>query len=384
MKKDSNLWILVFICIINSLGFGIIVPLLYPYGKEFGLTQQTLGLLTASFSIAQFFATPLLGALSDKYGRKPLLAISLAGTCISFIMFAEARSVIMLFAARLLDGITGGNISVAQAMVSDTSTPQNRAKRFGIIGSAFGFGFIIGPALGGLLSKWGIQVPFFFAAGIALIGTLSTIFLLKETNPRGTIISKARFSFTSLITVLKMPVIGTAMFIGFLLTMAQFTMIIGFQTLTVDVLKLTPSNIGLFYAGFAVTGIIMQLAVPFFTKIIPSKAMILLISTALCLAAMFASGFTSAFLTFAICMFVYGLFNGLRNPMLNATIADHNDPAKQGQVMGINQSYGSIGQTLGPITAGFITAISIHSIFWLASLYILIALLFTFRLKARE
>ena len=384
MKKDSNLWILVFICIINSLGFGIIVPLLYPYGKEFGLTQQTLGLLTASFSIAQFFATPLLGALSDKYGRKPLLAISLAGTCISFIMFAEARSIIMLFAARLLDGITGGNISVAQAMVSDTSTPQNRAKRFGIIGSAFGFGFIIGPALGGLLSKWGIQVPFFFAAGIALIGTLSTIFLLKETNPRGTIISKARFSFTSLITVLKMPVIGTAIFIGFLLTMAQFTMIIGFQTLTVDVLKLTPSSIGLFYAGFAVTGIIMQLAVPFFTRIIPSKALILILSTALCLMAMFASGFTSVFLTFAACMFVYGLFNGLRNPMLNATIADHNDPAKQGQVMGINQSYGSIGQTLGPITAGLVTAISVHSVFWLASLYILIALLFTFRLKARE
>jgi len=384
VKKDSNLWILVFICIINSLGFGIIVPLLYPYGKEFGLTQQTLGLLTASFSIAQFFATPLLGALSDKYGRKPLLAISLAGTCISFIMFAEARSIIMLFAARLLDGITGGNISVAQAMVSDTSTPQNRAKRFGIIGSAFGFGFIIGPALGGLLSKWGIQVPFFFAAGIALIGTLSTIFLLKETNPRGTIISKARFSFTSLITVLKMPVIGTAIFIGFLLTMAQFTMIIGFQTLTVDVLKLTPSSIGLFYAGFAVTGIIMQLAVPFFTRIIPSKALILILSTALCLMAMFASGFTSVFLTFAACMFVYGLFNGLRNPMLNATIADHNDPAKQGQVMGINQSYGSIGQTLGPITAGLVTAISVHSVFWLASLYILIALLFTFRLKARE
>lgn len=384
MKKDKDLWVLVFICIINSIGFGIIVPLLYPYGKEFGLTQQTLGLLTASFSIAQFFATPVLGALSDKYGRKPLLAISLLGTCISFIVFAEARSIVVLFAARILDGITGGNISVAQAMVSDTSTQQNRAKRFGILGSAFGFGFIIGPALGGLLSKWGIQVPFFFAAGIALIGTLSTIFLLKETNPRGTIKNTTRFTFLSFITVLKMPTIGTAIFIGFLLTMAQFTMIIGFQTFTVDILKLDPSSIGLFYAGFAVTGIIMQLAVPFFTKRVPSKAMILLLSTALCLVAMFASGFTAGFLTFAACMLVYGLFNGLRNPMINSTIADHNDPAKQGQVMGINQSYASIGQTLGPITAGLVAAISIHSVFWLSSLYILIALLFTFRLKAKE
>ena len=358
--------------------------MLYPYGKEFGLTQQTLGLLTATFSIAQFFATPLLGALSDKYGRKPLLAISLAGTCISFLMFAEARSIVILFAARLLDGITGGNVSVAQAMVSDTSTPENRAKKFGILGSAFGFGFIIGPALGGLLSKWGIQVPFYFATGMALIGTLCTVFLLKETNPRGTIKNKAKFSYSSLITVLKMPTIGTAIFIGFLLTMAQFTMIIGFQTFTVDVLKLTPSNIGLFYAGFAVTGMVMQLAVPIFTKIIPSKATILMFSTLLCLASMFASGFTAVFIVFAGCMLVYGLFNGLRNPMLNAIIADHNDPQKQGQVMGINQSYGSIGQTLGPLTAGLIAVFAIHYIFWLASLYILIAFLFSFRLEARE
>src|ERR1700712_5316217 len=90
MKQDNNLWILVFICIINSLGFGIIVPVLYSYGKQYGVTGETLGILTASFSIAQFFATPVLGSLSDKYGRKPLLVISLAGTCLSFLMFAWA------------------------------------------------------------------------------------------------------------------------------------------------------------------------------------------------------------------------------------------------------------------------------------------------------
>src|ERR1700761_1423146 len=122
MKADKNLWILVFVCVINSLGFGIIVPVLYQYGKTFGLTGTTLGVLTASFSIAQFIATPVLGSLSDKWGRKPLLAISLAGTCLSFLLFAFAHSIIMLFAARILDGLTGGNISVAQAMISDTST----------------------------------------------------------------------------------------------------------------------------------------------------------------------------------------------------------------------------------------------------------------------
>src|ERR1700761_2559987 len=167
MKADKNLWVLVFVCIINSLGFGIIVPVMYQYGKTFGLTGTTLGILTASFSIAQFFATPILGSLSDRWGRKPLLIISLAGTCISFLLFAEASGLIMLFAARILDGLTGGNVSVAQAMVSDTATPQNRAKKFGILSSAFAFGFVIGPAVGGLLSKLGDQVPFYFAAGIA-------------------------------------------------------------------------------------------------------------------------------------------------------------------------------------------------------------------------
>ena len=109
-----------------------------------------------------------------------------------------------------------------------------------------------------------------------------------------------------------------------------------------------------------------------------------MISTLLCLGAMVASGFTNVFLPFAICIFIYGLFNGLRNPMLNAIIADHNKAEKQGEVMGINQSYISIGQTLGPVTAGLAAIISVHYVFYLAALYILIAFLFSFRLKAKE
>jgi len=387
MKADKNLWILVFVCVINSLGFGIIVPLLYSYGKKFGVTEQTIGLLTAAFSIAQFFATPVMGSLSDRFGRKPLLAISLVGTCISFLMFAWASSIFILFAARILDGLTGGNVSVAQAMVSDTSTPQNRAKKFGYLGSAFGFGFVIGPAVGGLLSGLGEQVPFFFAAGISMIGTLCTIFLLKETHPRdarGERKDRHKFIFLSLITTLKLKVIGTTIFVGFLLAMAQFTMITGFQTFSVDTLKLNNTQIGLFFAAFAICGILAQLAVPAITKWLSSKSMILLVSTALCMAAMVLSGFTSAFLMFAICMCIYSLFNGLRNPLLNAIIADHNDPAHQGEVMGVNQSYASIGQTLGPITAGLVLAFSSHAAFFLSGLYILIAFLLSFRLHAKD
>lgn len=387
MKGDKNLWVLVFICVINSLGFGIIVPILYSYGKTFGVTGETLGILTASFSVAQFFATPVLGSLSDKWGRKPLLVISLAGTCISFILFAEARSMAMLFAARILDGLTGGNVSVAQAMVSDTAGPDNRAKRFGILSSAFGFGFVIGPAIGGLLNRYGMQVPFYFAAGISLIGTLCSLFFLKETNPPDKTkkdSEKTKFSFTALATTLKRPVIGTAVFTGFMLTMAQFTMIIGFQTFTVDVLQINPTQIGILYAGFGVSGIIMQLCVPLFTKWFSSKSTILMLSTLLCLAAMLVTGLTNHFIPFVIGICIYGLFNGLRNPMLNAIIADRIDHKEQGKILGINQSYASIGQTLGPVTAGFAALLSVHAIFFLSSCYILAALLLSIRLKKKE
>lgn len=385
MKMNRMIWVLVLIAVINSMGFGIIIPLLYPYGKKFGVTEHTIGLLTAAFSIAQFIATPILGSLSDKWGRKPILIISLVGTAASFVLFGLANSIVMLFAARVLDGLTGGNISVAQAMVSDISSPKDRAKNFGILSSAFGFGFVIGPAIGGLLSKFGMQVPFFFAAGIAIAGVVLSLLLLKETNQnKNTKEQGGGFTLSSLVTVLKKPVIGTAVFTGFLLTMAQFTMLIGFQTFSVDQLKLSTSQIGIFYAGFGVTGILMQLLVPAIKRLISLQSVILLLSTLICLGAMLLTGFSTVFILFAVAIGIYGLFNGLRNPMLNAIIADHNDERQRGEVMGVNQAYISIGQTLGPVTAGLATAISVHSVFFLSAFYILIALLFSFRLISKE
>lgn len=386
MQKDRNLWVLVLVCVINSLGFGIIVPVMYTYGKTFGLNQVTLGVLMASFSIAQFFATPILGSLSDKWGRRPLLVISLAGTCLSFLLFAEARSLLFLFAARILDGLTGGNISVAQAMVADTATSQNRAQRFGILSSAFAFGFVVGPFIGGLFYKAGPQAPFFFAAGISLIGTLCAAFLLNETNPtdRHTRLNFTnKFKFASLITTLRRPAIGTAIFTGFMLTMGQMAMIVGFQTLWIDVFKRTATEMGTYLAGFGICGILAQLCVPFFIKTFPSKTVILLFSSLICFGAMFVTGLTSLLIPFAIMQGIYGFFNGLRNPMLNAVIADNVDHSEQGKVLGINQSYTSIGQTLGPLTAGAITIISVHSIFFLSAFYILIATLLCFRLKSK-
>src|SRR3954467_6098376 len=168
---------------IDLVGFGIVIPVLpfYAEGTRFNATPRMVGLLFASYSIMQLVFSPILGRLSDKYGRRPVLLLSIIGTGIGFLILGFATTLWMLFIGRVLDGITGGNISTAQAYIADVTTPENRAKGMGMIGAAFGLGFIFGPAIGGILSRWGIAVPFLFAAGLALANATLLYFTLPET-----------------------------------------------------------------------------------------------------------------------------------------------------------------------------------------------------------
>src|ERR671919_2150643 len=151
---------------VNLVGFGIIVPLLPFYAETFGASPLTIGLLFAVFSLCQLAAAPALGDLSDRYGRRPVLVFSLAGTVVSFVMLALAHSVALLFAARIVDGLSGGNVSTARAYVADVTEPKDRARAYGLIGAAFGLGFILGPALSGILSGVSYTAPIWTAAGI--------------------------------------------------------------------------------------------------------------------------------------------------------------------------------------------------------------------------
>lgn len=193
------------IIFLDMLGIGILIPVLpmlftEPNSPYFVIAHSNLiqyafiifGTLQAAYPFAQFFAAPILGQLSDKYGRRRILIISQIGTCIGFVLFGFgvlAKSITLLFASRLLDGITGGNISVAQAALADISPPQARARTFGLMGVAFGIGFIIGPFLGGILSSPNIvswfnpAVPFWFAAITSLLSVILTITILPETHP---------------------------------------------------------------------------------------------------------------------------------------------------------------------------------------------------------
>src|SRR5215207_8858774 len=166
---------------IDLVGFGIVIPVLpfYAEGTIFNATPRTVGLLFASYSVMQLVFSPILGGLSDKHGRRPVLFLSIIGTGIGFLSLGD--SLLMLFAGRILDGITGGNISTAQAYIADITTSENRAKGMGLIGAAFGLGFIFGPAIGGILSRWGIHVPFFFAAAMCFANAMLLFFTLPET-----------------------------------------------------------------------------------------------------------------------------------------------------------------------------------------------------------
>lgn len=179
---DRRLIVILLIVFVQLVGAAMVLPILTIYGKnEFGLSEQTTTLLISSFFAAQFIAGPFIGRLSDRYGRLPVLLISQIGTVISFILLATATSAGMLFFARILDGITGGNIIVAQAYVTDITPKEKRTQALGMIFAAFGLGFIVGPASGGILSAFGPRVPYLFAAIAASIVVLLTWLLLDET-----------------------------------------------------------------------------------------------------------------------------------------------------------------------------------------------------------
>src|SRR2546428_1953124 len=181
--KRSPLLVIFITVFIDLVGFGIVIPVLpyYAEGTKFGATPTQVGLLFASYSVMQLVFAPVLGRLSDKYGRRPILLMSLLGTAIGFLILGFATTLWMLFVGRIIDGISGGNISTAQAYIADITTKENRAKGMGLIGAAFGLGFVFGPAIGGILSRWGINVPFLFAGGLAFANAILLYFTLPET-----------------------------------------------------------------------------------------------------------------------------------------------------------------------------------------------------------
>jgi DHA1 family tetracycline resistance protein-like MFS transporter len=179
--KNRKLLIIFGVVLVDMLSFSIVLPLLPYLAKSIGATATQIGLLTAAYPLAQVFSAPLLGRLSDRVGRKPVLVLSILGTAGGFVVLAVASLLPILFISRFIDGITGGNISVAQAYIADVTEPEERGRALGLIGAAFGLGFILGPVTGGLLSGISYALPAWIGAGLALVNAVAVALLLPES-----------------------------------------------------------------------------------------------------------------------------------------------------------------------------------------------------------
>ena len=359
-KNNKNLLIIALIAVVNALGYGIIIPILYSYSQRFGLSDFQNGLLFSIFSIGQFVATPVIGRLSDKYGRKPLLIISIIGTAVSFLMMAFARSAMWLFLARALDGITAGNIPVASAVISDTTKPQERAKGFGIIGASFGFGFIFGPAISALTVRINLSLTFLIDAAISILAVILTWVILPETNQHmGQVVHKKLFDLGKLIRSIFDEQVGATLAISLLYSLAISIFIYAYQPFSVKILHLSATEISINFTIFGLVGLVAQtLFIPRAIKMWGErKTLVMALSLAIFTFLILFS--VRSALLFAVVSIFHALANAFINPLTQALLSKEVDAKSQGTIMGISASYMSMGMILGPVIGGVVATYSI-------------------------
>jgi len=346
MSNKRSLAIIFLIIFVNLLGFGIIIPLLPFYADHVGATPLQIGFLFASYSLFQIVAAPVLGSLSDQHGRRPILLLSLVGTVVSFVMLAMANTLLLLFVARIVDGLSGGNISTARAYISDITKEEDRAKSYGIIGAAFGLGFIFGPALGGLLGHYSFSAPAWGAAVLALIALILTWFWLPETNQRKVVRRSAWRDMPAMIT---RPVLGRllaldfaywAAFAVYQTTFALFAKIrFDWGIVEVGYMLALVGFIGAFVQG-GMVGIVV--------KRIGEKATLV---TGLVLATigLGAAAFAYTWPFFVATLIPASIGAALSSPSLIALISQTSSREEQGRVQGVSGALESLGRTVGPI-----------------------------------
>lgn len=381
MHKNRNLVIIALIALVNMLGYGVVIPLLYGYSKKYGLSDFQNGLLFASFSICQFISTPIIGRLSDKYGRRPMLLISIIGTALSFFTMAFAPNAAFLFLARILDGLTAGNIPVAFAVISDSTKPEDRAKAFGIIGSAFSFGFIFGPAIAALTINFGSAVPFIIAGTITVVAVVMTALYLPETNKHmGEVRQSKLFDLPKLWHTLFDPNVGATFLISLIYFLAfSCAIIYGFQPFTLRVLKITQSQNATLFTIFGIVGLISQtLVVGRFSKWFGVKKAFTYATlfTAVAFLIMF---FSRSLLIFIPASIILGLFNSFAQTLIPTILSQEADAKSQGSIMGLNASYQSIGMIIGPILGGAIATVFIPLPLAVGSILVLLCFLLSFK-----
>jgi DHA1 family tetracycline resistance protein-like MFS transporter len=332
---------------VNLVGFGIIVPLLPFYAETFGASPFTVGLLFAVFSLGQLVAAPILGDLSDRYGRRPVLILSLAGTVLSFVMMAMAGSLTMLFVARIIDGLSGGNISTARAYVADITAPEDRARAYGVLGAAFGLGFILGPAISALLAPISYAAPIWMAAAVTFVAMVMAWAWLPETVHR-TRIAYGR-PFANVAGMLRRPGLRRVLVIDFVYWFAFAVFQTTFGLFVARRFGFDAPRTGYFFAAFGLLGAVVQM-----TLIRPTVGWLGDTRTFRLGIACTAIGLVAATLTHSVPLFTLALVPlalgiGFGHPTMSSMVSRAATGAEQGRVQGAASALESLGRTIGPV-----------------------------------
>ena len=368
-SSDPMLLPIFLIVLVDIFALTLVIPLLAIYAEHFGATPFEATLLVSIYAVCQLVSGPLLGRISDRIGRKPLLLLSQAGTFVGLLVMASAGSLWVVFVARIIDGATAGNLSLAQAYISDNTTPENRARSFGLIGIAFGLGFFLGPSVTGYLAQYGLRAPIYAAAALSLASIICTAALLPHPQPAARTAAVedsgpggrrlALFEWRAYIPFFSRPVLAGLLMQMFLFGFAFTTFTSGFALFAERTFRwndhpFTPREIGYLFAYAGFLGIILQggligrLVKRFGEPALVATGFAALGAAYLWLGLIRDVGPLIAVATLA------SFGHGVLRPTLTSLITQNADRSEQGIVLGLNQSIMSIAQILAPPLGGLL------------------------------
>lgn len=379
----SPLGIIVAIVLVDLLGFSVVMPLLAPFAKEYRFSDWQIGLLLAAYPMCQLVSGPILGRLSDRYGRRPLLVVSQLGTAISFLILGLSRDYTTMLLARMLDGASGGNILVAQAYVADVTKPENRARGMGLIGMAFGIGFVLGPLLGGLLvslpvaPEWRLRVPFLVGAGFSTIAFILVWTRLPESLPADVTMRQGSrvVSWHGLVETVTHPVIGMLVAVGTLVVLAFASLEGTFSLFLRARMNWDPARAAFAFAflglvSAAVQGGLIRRLVPKYGESRLTIIGIMGLAAGLALIALSNSVPTLLFATMVV-----AVGQGLVSPTVSGLLSRLTPPEEQGAIFGTLSSAQTVARMVSYYVANLLFArVDISAPFWQGSAVALLAL----------
>jgi multidrug resistance protein len=395
MSKSRSPLIIIFITIfIDLVGFGIVIPVLPLYAERYGASEATVGILLAVYSAMQFVFAPILGKLSDRVGRRPVLLVSLIGTSIGFlimglaprmpvgfVLFGFAPTLVWLFVARIIDGISGGNISTAQAYIADVTPPEERSKGMGLIGAAFGLGFVFGPLIGGVLSRISPETPFFFAAAMAAANATALYFLLPESLSHEHRSEARRGGIVQVLEQAGSWQLGVVLATYFFATVSFAMMTATFALFAAHRFKFDAWHTGFLFGYVGVIGAVIQGGLlGRLVKKFGDKALAVA-GTAIFAASVFFFPLAQTVTGLILASTGVAIGNSLMTPTLNGLASKSVKASWQGRVLGLMSSVASLARIIGPVLGGWLLSrdsdFSLHygrTPYWTSSAIMLIAL----------